>query len=226
MHTTLRRTLSLIVAFGLIAIPTLVFAKELGSLTIGGPGIKGTMTLDHEGGMRKLEGSGFFDQTGTVKPPEGLGAGYNITASLNLDGKMTPFVQMVYYPAAKGPGYVHYTARLNGETLKPVDQWGLLNTDAEAAFRGLMGIYHIALQPAFDGAPVAVAPVLGVVKAESQSAAEVEAAQVPAQAQDQTAIPSVPIPSLPVGLALAAALLVVLGAGFVLKRRAVAQRNA
>ncbi len=91
---------------------------------------------------------------------ENLGEGYNITAYLNLDGKMVPFVQMVYYPIEAGkPGYVHYTGRLNGESLQPVDQWSMLSSDADIAFRGVMEFYGIKLQSAILAAPAAAAPV-------------------------------------------------------------------
>jgi hypothetical protein len=128
----------------------------LGSLTISGPGIKDEITADHEGGMMKLEKSGFFDSFQAIKPPENLGEGYTITAHLNLDGKLVPFVQMVYYPTQAGESpYVHYTGRLNGESLQPVDEWGKLSPDADAAFRGLMDFYGVALQSALVAAPAA-----------------------------------------------------------------------
>ena len=125
MNRTKRNLWVLMLVLALLAIPTVaVLAKELSSLTITGPGIDGEMSIDHEGGMMKLERTGFFDQTLAIKPPENLGAGYDITAYLNLDGTIVPFVQMVYY-ASDGdqPGYVHYTARFAGESLQPVNQW-------------------------------------------------------------------------------------------------------
>src|SRR5688572_19525243 len=125
MNRTKRHVLSLILVIALLAISTsVVLAKELGLLTISGPGIKGEVTLKDPDAMMKLEQSGFFDQTAFIKPPEKLGEGYNITAHLNLDGKMVPFVEMVYYPTSEGePGYVHFTGRLSGEKLQTVDQW-------------------------------------------------------------------------------------------------------
>src|SRR5262245_53163590 len=122
MNNLQRHILSVLLVGVLVTIPTLaVFAKELGSLTITGPGIKGQLTVDHPGGLTKLQQTGFFDTAAKVQPPEGLGEGYNITASLNLDGKLVPFVEMTYYPVAQGkPGYVHYTGRLNGETMMTV----------------------------------------------------------------------------------------------------------
>ena len=207
MNKTKRHILFVILVITLLAIPTfVVFAKELGSLTISGPGIKGEMTINHPGGMMKLEQSGFFDQLKAVKPPENLGAGYNITANLNLDGKVVPFVQMVYY-AADGdqPGYVHYTARLNGESLKPVDEWGQVNKEAYQAFRGLMGMYNIKLQPAFTVAAAAPA----VEPAVAAPGATPAVSRLPNQ----------------VILALVAAVLVLLGAVVILRRRGLSQRS-
>lgn len=61
MNRMKRHLLSILIVIALVAIPTFaVLAKELGSLTISGPGIKGEVTMDHEGGMVKLEKSGFF----------------------------------------------------------------------------------------------------------------------------------------------------------------------
>src|SRR6266508_2880823 len=213
MNKMRRRLFFFMLVMVLVAIPTVaVLAKELGSLTITGPGIKGSVTVDHQGGMRKLESTGFFDQANLTKPPENLGEGYNITAYLNLDGKMVPFVQMVYYPVEKGkPGYVHYTGRLNGESLKPVDQWSMLSSDADDAFRGLMDVYGIELPTEVLAAPVAAAPVK----------------EAPAAAQPVAAAPSVsPVSIQPVYIATAAAILLLIGAGLVLRRRAVHQRSS
>jgi len=207
MNKTKRHILSLIMLIALLAIPTLVvFAKELGLLTVSGPGIKGELTLKDPNEMMKLEQSGFFDQTSYMKAPENLGQGYNITAHLNLDGKMVPFVQMVYYPAEEGkPGYVHYTGRLNGESLKTADQWGTLRLEADTAFRSLMTANNITLQSALIKAPAEVAPAEPAV---------VEPVVAPAVS---------PMPAQPPYgiLALVTTILLLVGAGLVLRRRTV-----
>src|SRR3970040_2539115 len=166
MNRTKRNVLSLLLVIALLAIPTLtVFAKELGLLTITGPGIKGEVTLKDPNQMMKLEQSGFFDQAKYVKPPENLGQGYNTTAHLNLDGKMVPFVEMIYYPAEEGePGYVHYTGRLIGESLQKVDQWGMLRPEADETFRGMMAANKITLQHAIVSEPAEGAPAAPVVE--------------------------------------------------------------
>ena len=218
MNKTKRHLLSLALALILLAIHTMmVLAKELGSLTISGPGIEGEMSIDHEGGMMKLERTGFFDQASFMKPPEKPGEGYNITAYLNLDGKVVPFVQMVYYAAADDqPGYVHYTARLSGESLKPVDQWRQLNEDADIAFRGLMEEYKITLQPAI--AAVEAAPVVNpAVEAEP---AIVQPVVEPADAVPAATSAGATVPS-GVMLAVTATLILLVGAGLVLRRRAI-----
>src|SRR5512134_4059532 len=106
-----KHILFLFLVLVLLTISTsVVFAKELGLLTISGPGIKGEVSLNDHEAMMNLEGSGFFDQASLAKPPKGLGEGYNLTAHLNLDGKMTPFIEMVYYPTNEGQSaYIHYT---------------------------------------------------------------------------------------------------------------------
>jgi hypothetical protein len=162
MNKINRHILFLFVVIALLTISTsVVFAKELGLLTISGPGIKGEVSLNDHEAMMDLEQSGFFDQAVLAKPPQGLSEGYNITAHLNLDGKLVPFIQMVYYPTAAGQSaYVHYTARLEGETLQPVDEWHLLNLKADTALRDVMAASSIKVQSALVSAPAAVAPLI------------------------------------------------------------------
>jgi hypothetical protein len=207
MKRTKRHILSLIMLISLLAIPTLVvFAKELGLLTISGPGIKGELTLSDSKDMMNLEQSGFFDQAVLAKPPTGLGEGYEITAHLNLDGKIVPFVEMVYYPIDEGqPGYVHYTGRLNGETLQKVDEWNILTRASDNAFRSLMTANNVTLQSALIKAPAEVAP------AEPAVVEPVVAPAVPSM----SARPPYSI------LALIAAILIVAGAGLAMRRRAI-----
>lgn len=208
-----------ILLIALLAIPsTVVFAKELGLLTISGPGIKGEVSLSDHDDMMNLEQSGFFDQAKFVKPPENLGQGYNIVAHLNLDGKLVPMVEMVYFPAEDGePGYVHYTGRLNGETLQPVDEWAQMRPQAESALRNLMTANKITIQPAVIAAPAVVAPVIEPAKSEEQPASQ--PASVPS-----VATPSIPQQTYYVVGALAS-LLIVAGAGLILRRRAANQRS-
>ena len=160
MSKTKRHFLLLTLVLTLLAIPTLVvFAKELGKLTITGPGIKGELTLNDPNFT--LEKSGFFEQAVLSKPPTGLDleAGYSITAHLNLDGKVVPFAQMVYYPTNEGqPGYVHYTGRLNGDALQTVDEWDILSRSADGALRDLMTANKVVVQSALVAASVKAEP--------------------------------------------------------------------
>jgi len=210
MNRTKRYILLLTLVIALLAVSTaVVFAKELGLLTISGPGIKGEVTLKDPEAMLDLERSGFFDQAVLSKPPQGLGEGYNLTAHLNLDGKIVPFVQMVYYPTKEGQaGYIHYTGRLEGETLQAVDEWHLLNLKADSALRDLMTANNITVQSALVTAPAAVAP--------AQEAVSAPAAE-PVAAPEAS-------PALPVGYvipALVAGFLALLGLAFTLKRRTI-----
>jgi hypothetical protein len=207
MNKTKKSILFLLLVIALLAIPTLVvFAKELGALTISGPGIKGELTLKDPKAMMNLEQSGFFDEAVISKPPTdlNLNAGYTVTAHLNLDGKVVPFVQMIYYPTREGQaGYVHYTGRLDGTTLKPVDEWQLMRPEADGAFRNLMTANNITLQSALTTAPAAVAPAMGVK---------------PVTAPDATPV-TIPISYL-VPIIIGSCLLLA-GAGLILRRRAV-----
>jgi hypothetical protein len=181
MNRTRRSILFLPLLVALLAISTsLVFAKELGLLTISGPGIKGEVTVKDPEAMMDLERSGFFDQAFLAKPPKDLGEGYNITAHLNLDGKMTPYIEMVYYPTHEGQsGYIHYTGRLEGETLQPIDEWHLLNRTADGALRDVFTANNITVQSALITAPAAVAPAKEPAK-EPASAPAAEPVKAPA----------------------------------------------
>jgi hypothetical protein len=222
MNRTKRNILAILLVVALLLIPTAVFAKELGMLTIGGPGIKGEVTLNDHDDMMKLEQSGFFDQAKFVKaPPENLGQGYNITAHLNLDGNLTPFVEMVYYPAEEGQsGYVHYTGRLNGESLQPVDQWGQLQPQAETVLRDVMTANKITIQPAIITAPEVAAPAVEPVKNDEQTVVQ------PASALSVASTSKSNQQVYYVGAALIASILLLLGAGVVLRRRAINHSRA
>ena len=167
MKTANRYILFLALLIALLAISTsVVLAKELGLLTISGPGIKGEVTFKDPEAMMNLEKTGFFDAAVLSKMPRDLGEGYNITAHLNLDGKLVPYIEMVYYPTNEGqPGYIHYTGRLDGETLRTVDEWHILNRNADGALRDLMAANNITVQSALITAPAVVAPAKEPVSA-------------------------------------------------------------
>jgi hypothetical protein len=205
-----RSILFLALIITLLAISTsVVFAKELGLLTISGPGIKGEVTLKDPEAMLNLEKTGFFDTAILTNMPKNLGEGYNITAHLNLDGKMVPYIQMVYYPTNEGqPGYVHYTGRLEGETLQTINEWHILNRNADGALRDLMAANTIAVQSALITAPAAAAPAK-----EPVSAPVVELVTAPAT----------PIPAPGMILAVVVGILALTGLAFALRRRTISQ---
>ena len=206
-----KHILFLFLIIALLAISTsVVFAKELGLLTISGPGIKGEVTFKDPEAMMDLEKSGFFDTAALASPPKGLGEGYNITAHLNLDGKMVPFIQMVYFPTNEGQaGYVHYTGRLDGETLRTVDEWHILNRTADGALRDLMTASNIVVQSALIKAPAAVEPAK-----EPVTAPVVESVAAPVASPASPQMPFL-IPALVVTI------LALMGAAFALRRRTI-----
>ena len=216
MNKIHKHILFLFLMIALLAISTSVaLAKELGLLTISGPGIKGEVSVNDHDAMMNLEQSGFFDQAFLAKPPKDLGEGYNITAHLNLDGKLVPFIQMVYYPTNEGQSaYVHYTARLEGESLQAIDEWHLLNRQADGALRDLMTANNITVQSALITAPAAVEPAK-----EPVAAAEVEPAAAPAASPAPAQIPYL-IPALVVSI------LVLMGLALALRRRTVSHPTA
>jgi hypothetical protein len=211
MNKVNKHILFLFLVIALLTISTsVVLAKELGLLTISGPGIKGEVSLNDHEAMMDLERSGFFDQAVLSKRPKDLGEGYNITAHLNLDGKLVPYIQMVYYPTNEGQSaYVHYTSRLEGEALLPVDEWHLLNRKADGALRDLMTANNIIVQSALITAPAAVEPAKEPVAAAAVEPVASTAAS-PAPAQMPYLIP-----------ALVVSLLALMGAALALRRRTV-----
>jgi hypothetical protein len=215
MNRTKRHILSAILAITLLLLPSTVFAKELGLLTISGPGIKGEVTVDDASVLSKLEHSGFFDQSNRLKQaPENLGEGYTITSQLNLDGKMTPFIEMVYYPVEAGqPGYIHVTGRLDGTTLRKVDEWSKLPAEADKFFRIVMAAKDVTLQSAIAAAPAVV------VEAAPQAQPEVQPASAPVASPAPIQLPYAT-------LAFVAVILAGFGAARLLRRRAVSQRSA
>jgi hypothetical protein len=206
-----RHLLLLALMIALLAIPTfVVFAKELGSLTITGPGIDGRLSLGDPKDMMGLEEAGFFDQAALKAPPKDLNmkAGYAISASLNLDGKMVPFVEMMYFPTEEGkPGYVHYSGRLQGESMQPADDWAMLNVSADTAFRELMAANNVTLQSA-----LVAATVKSEVPAEAPAAAEPAVVAVASKSPMQS-------PSASIILAITVTALLLVGAGLAIKRR-------
>jgi hypothetical protein len=212
MNKVHKRVLFVFLIIALLAISTSVaFAKELGLLTISGPGIKGEVSLNDHEAMMNLEQSGFFDQAFLAQPPKDLGEGYDITAHLNLDGKLVPFIQMVYYPTQEGQSaYIHYTARLEGETLQPVDEWHLLNRKADGALRDLFAANKITVQSALIKAPGGAEPVK-----EPVAAAEVQPVAPPTTTSPASTQMSYLIPALVVGV------LALVGFALALRRRTV-----
>jgi hypothetical protein len=204
MNKVKRQILSLLAVLVLLAIPTaLAAAKEIGALTISGPGIKGEFSLTDPKALMKLMNSGFFDSSSFIKAPSDLGTGYKLTAFLNMDSKVVPFVEMVYYPAAAGgAGYMHYTARLNGDSMQtnPVDQWGRIAPAAETAFADVMAANDIKLQAAVPS-----------VAADASAATTTASTAVPAPAATLAAIASI---------------LVLTGAALLIRRRSIRQRSA
>lgn len=198
-----------------LAIPTRsVFAKEGMQMTIRGPGIKGEVTLGQSDLLMRLEDSGFFGFSGNVtsiKPLENPGEGYNITASIIESGKPIPFVEMVYYPAEEGAGYVHYISKVSGESLKPVDEWGRLPLSADKAFRRLMDANKISLQ----------AVVLSTSAVDAVKQPETQPEVRPANSSSTVTSPA-QVPYLAIA---AIAVLLALGAGLILRKRVTSQRS-
>lgn len=207
-----KHVLFVFLIIALLAISTSVaFAKELGLLTISGPGIKGEVSLNDHEAMMNLEQSGFFDQAFLAQPPKDLGEGYHMTAHLNLDGKLVPYIEMMYYPTQEGQSaYIHYIGRLEGDTLQQVDEWHLLNRKADGVLRDLFAANKITVQSSLIKAPAVVEPVKEPVAAVEEQPVAPPAATSPAAAPMPYLIP-----------ALVAGALALMGLALILRRRAI-----
>ena len=201
----------------LVAIPTaLALAKEVGAVTITGPGIDGEASIDDPQGVLQLQQMGFFDTSNLATMPAGLGEGYHLTAYMNMDEKTVPFVQAVYYPAPAGQkSYIHFVGAFDGNSMQPTktDRWGVVKPAAAELFARLARAQGLTLQAAVSS-PVVKAPV-----------APPAAASV---AQPQPAV-TAPVaahtgPDMQLMLAISAALLLVAAALFAWRRRALNQR--
>ncbi len=204
-----KRYVAALIAIFLLAIPVTVFAKELGLLTISGPGIQGEVRFDNVDQLNQLMGAGFLDQDNRIsKAPENLGEGYTVTSYLNLDGKLTPIIKFVYYPLEQGkPGYVNYIGRLDGTSLHTVNEWGKLSLNADEAFREVLTANHITLQSAVT---VAAAPMVKVAEPETKPEVQTSTTTKPA----------------PYAIVISIMLLVaLLGATLFVRRRAMSQRG-
>jgi hypothetical protein len=202
---TSRRLIVSLLLLALLALPTFaVLAKELGRLTISGPGIKGELTLDNPKDLAPLWEAGIIDTNGLVKAPAGLGTAYTITTYMALEDKadLVPFIRMDYYPAEPGqPGYMHITGRLDkGDTLGAADEWTKMNPAADKALRLVLGGHGVELASALPAAPAAAA--------------------APA------AVPAAPAPAPSLAWALIAVVIAVAASAALLGRRSLSRRRA
>ena len=208
------RTLFTLLVLALLLVPTFaVLAKELGQLTISGPGIDDEMTINDPSEIQSLWEAGIIDTNGFVKPPEGLGQGYTITAHMYLDtDALIPVVQMVYYPGEPGQqGYLHIVQRLNtGDTMSPADEWTRMSLSADKALRTVMQAHGVELATAFTAAAAAPA-----VEAAAEPAAD------PVSVPASTTAPA-PVPATIAWIVIAG----VLGAMLFLGRRSLLRRTA
>ena len=213
MKKVQRRIQSILLVLSVLTFPTVdVFAKEGMAMTISGPGIKGEITLGSSDQLWQLEDSEFFgfsDNLKFVEPIENPGDAYKIIAYIIENGNLIPFVEMVYYPAKEGAGYVHYIRKIAAGSLKPVDEWAKLPLKAEKAFRKLMDYNNIILQPV-----IFTRPALAL---EQQSQPEFQPAPSPA--------PPAATQAKYILLAVMAAIPAVVRAGLVLRKRLASQRR-
>ena len=72
-------------------------------------------------------------------------------AFLYLDGPTVPFVELTYFPSPAGqPGFVHYTARLDGDAMQmqPVDDWRKVPSAVAGEVKAVLTSQGVNLQTA------------------------------------------------------------------------------
>lgn len=219
MNKSGRKFLGLVLLLVLLAIPAgVVFAKELGAMTISGPGIKGEVTLKDPDLLHKVETSGFLEPSKIVKNPQGLGEGYLMTLFLNMEEGAQPWLQVTYYPTAAGEGgYFNLVDLMAGAPEGSNGQWYQAAPQAESTLRALLAGAGVSLaipQAAPKESNAASAPLVekqpAVSSASGSAPAEpAQAAQVAAPAPVETATtPELSLNmELILGLGLSAALL-------------------
>ncbi len=126
---------------------TAVAAKELGALGISGPGIKGELKLDNAGEMMKLEQSGFFDLSHSIKAPQGLGEGYTIVRYLHMEEGLIAWDKLGYFPDPAGKqGYLNYQGSVdkNHDGMATIG-WYRVGLGTDQVFQGLLAAHGVAV---------------------------------------------------------------------------------
>jgi hypothetical protein len=164
----------------LLAIPAgMALAKELGGLTISGPGIQGTLTMDDPEAMRELEQTGFLEPSKSVNLPKGLGEGYILTILLNLEDGPQPWIRVAYYPGQAGQSsYFNFVYLMEGSINKPGGEWYLAEPKVESALRELLGAHGVAFAVP-EPAPKADPNQLSAIQSQVQPALSSEAGPIP-----------------------------------------------
>ncbi len=174
---------------------TAVAAKELGAMSISGPGINGELKIDNAKEMMSLDRSGFFDLSLKIKAPEGLSNGYTIVRYLHMEEGLIAWDKLVYYPDPAGKqGYLYYEG--------PVDKahegfggigWYQVRQGTEAVFRNVLAAHDVAMVASAPGAAQSVAPKPASAASEA-SKANAAPANIGAQPETQTraAVPADP----------------------------------
>lgn len=212
-----------------LLLPVMAFAKGLHSMDISGPGIDGTLHLTDQNEMMNLMDSSFFDMSEIVRLTDeeaaALGQGYEFTMHIAESPEEEPFHAEVgvYYPDPEGGrGYIHWIGAGDPAVeIMAKNEWTHITARGEAAFWSLMASHGVTRPeisaPAVDAARVAesesVKPAQAVVDAEvvasDDSVVSNEVAQAPQRA-----------PMNWTGIAVGAALILLVGAGaWVIRKR-------
>jgi hypothetical protein len=199
------RIAAVLVLLALLLVPAaLVAAKELGALTISGPGIKGELIVDDPEQMARLEQNGFMEQgKRIVEAPQGLGDGYTITVHLNMEEGSVEWTRMIYYPAPEGEqGYMYLLGPMNEDAPASKGVWYLAFPPAEEAFKELLAAQGVNVETALadtGSAPPAQEQPAAIQPAENETdpAVNQSAPEVKAQPAVQQPISPAPVAAAP-----------------------------
>jgi hypothetical protein len=151
-----RRIIWIGLALSLLIPTTLVAAKELGKITITGPGISGVLIVDDPDELQTLIEGDIMDFTTAVPAPEEPGEGYILTMHLKMEQDIQPMLQLTYYPdQAGGPGLFNAVILMpESGKVDPAGKWYQVPGRTERTIMKMLASHGVYVAAASKSQPV------------------------------------------------------------------------